>query len=263
MINKKNILIFFLGAISFWAYNKFAYPKVEDKIKPHISTIGIIGAMSEEVNILKDAMLLDTIISRAGMDFYKGKIGSENTIIVKSGIGKVNAAMATQLLIDQFDITSLINTGIAGGINDTLNIADIVIAKSLRYHDFDVSSFGYKLGQIPRMDTSIFYSDRMMMAKILKNGRELHYRIGYGNISSGDIFINDFDKKNRIKNIFNSDAVEMESTAIAHVCYLNNIPFVIVRAISDKSNGEAPKQYKKFEKEAAISSATLILKTLR
>ena len=263
MINKKNILVFFLGAISFWAYNKFAYPKVEDRIKPIVSTVGIIGAMAEEVFILKDAMQLDTIIERAGLEFYKGTIGSKNTVIVKSGIGKVNAAAATQLLIDEFNITSLINTGIAGGINDTLQISDLVIAKSLRYNDFDVTSFGYKLGQIPRMDTSIFYSDRMMMADVLKNGRELNYRIGYGNISTGDVFVNSHDKKIQIRKNFNSDAVEMESAAIAHVCYINKIPFVIVRAISDKSNGEAPKEYKKFEKEAAISSATLILKTLK
>ncbi|MEN8136898.1 MAG: 5'-methylthioadenosine/adenosylhomocysteine nucleosidase [Bacteroidota bacterium] len=260
--NKKYILVFLLGALTFWAYNKFAFPKVEQKIRPQISTTGIIGAMDEEVNILKDSMQVDTVIQKAGMDFYKGKINSKQIIVVKSGIGKVNAAIATQLLIDNFSVSNIINTGVAGGLNDTLNIADIVIAKSLRYHDFDVSSFGYKIGKIPRMDTSVFYSDRMMMANILKNGRGLKYRIGYGDISSGDQFIANEIQKNEIVNLFNSDAVEMESAAIAHVCYLNNIPFVIVRSISDKANGEAPANYSKFENEAAIKSATLILKSI-
>jgi len=259
----KYMLVFLLGALSFWGYNKYAFPEVEQKIKPNKeSVIGIIGAMSEEVEILKDKIDLDTIINLAGMEFCQGQINSKQIVVVKSGIGKVNAAIATQILIDNFSVNSIINTGVAGGLNDNLQISDIIIAKSLRYHDFDVTGFGYNLGDIPRMDTSIFYSDRILMAEILEKGKALDYRILYGNISSGDQFITEKTEKERILNFFNSDAVEMESTAIAQVCYLNKIPFVIVRAISDKANGEAPKKYIEFEKKAAEKSAKLILSFL-
>lgn len=260
----KYMLMFLFGALSFWGYNKYAFPTIEKKIQPNkIAVTGVIGAMYEEINILRDSINIDTIIKIAGMEFHKGNLNSKQVVIVKSGIGKVNASIAAQLLIDKFSANRIINTGIAGGINDTLQIADIIIAKSLRYNDFDVSSFGYKIGDIPRMDTSIFYSDRMMMASILENGRKLGYRISYGNISSGDQFIGSLKQKERISELFSSDAVEMESAAIAHVCYLNEIPFVIVRAISDKANGDAPETYSEFEKDAAKKSALLILATLK
>jgi len=259
----KYILVFLLGAITFWGYNKYAFPNVEHKIQPnkHIVT-GIIGAMDEEVNTLKKTMLLDSVYHIAEMNFYKGKIFNKQVVIVRSGIGKVNAAVATQILIDNFNSNRIINTGVAGGINKKLQIGDIVIAKSLRYNDFDVSAFGYKIGDIPRMDTSIFYSDRMMMANILEKGRKLGYKIYYGNISTGDQFIT-HKQKETISKLFNSDAVEMEGAAIAHVCYINKIPFVIVRAISDNADGESPKIYSEFEKDAAKKSAKLILESLK
>lgn len=259
----KYILVFLLGAITFWGYNKYAFPNVENKIQPNkFRVTGIIGAMKEEVSTLKTKMSLDSIYHIAGLDFHKGKIGAKQVIIVRSGIGKVNASIATQILIDEFSTNEIINTGVAGGLNESLQIGDIVIAKSLRYNDFDVTAFGYKIGDIPRMDTSIFYSDRMMMANILENGRKLGYRISYGNISTGDQFVN-HKQKEFISNTFNSDAVEMEGAAIAHVCYLNKIPFVIVRAISDKANGESPKVYSEFEKSAAEKSANLIMESLK
>ena len=259
----KYILVFLLGAITFWGYNKYTFPDVEKKIQPNKHRVtGIIGAMDEEVDILKKTLALDSVYLIAGLEFYKGKLNTKQVVIVRSGIGKVNASIATQILIDEFSINEIINTGVAGGLNENLKIGDIVIAKSLRYNDFDVTAFGYKIGNIPRMDTSIFYSDRMMMADILENGRKLGYRISYGTISTGDQFVNHKQKEN-ITKLFNSDAVEMEGAAIAHVCYLNNIPFVIVRAISDKADGESPKFYSEFEKEAAAKSAKLILESLK
>ena len=259
----KYILVFLLGAITFWGYNKYTFPTVEKKIQPNKHRVtGIIGAMDEEITTLKNTMSLDSIYHIAGLNFYKGKLNAKQVVIVRSGIGKVNASIATQILIDEFSTNEIINTGVAGGLNSNLEIGDIVIAKSLRYNDFDVSAFGYKIGDIPRMDTSIFYSDRMMMANILENGRKLGYRISYGNISTGDQFITHKQNKT-ITELFNSDAVEMEGAAIAHVCYINKIPFVIVRAISDKANGESPKVYSEFEKEAAAKSAKLIIESLK
>lgn len=259
----KFILVFLLGAITFWGYNKYAFPNVEKRIQPNKYRVtGIIGAMEEEVKTLEDSMTLDSIYNIAGLEFYKGKLNSKQVVIVKSGIGKVNSAVATQILIDRFYANEIINSGVAGGLNKKLQIGDVVIAKSLRYNDFNVTAFGYKIGDIPRMDTSIFYSDRMMMAKILENGRKLGYRISYGNISSGDQFVN-HKQKDRILELFNSDAVEMEGASIAHVCHINKIPFVIVRAISDKADGESPKIYAEFEKEAAKKSAKLIMESLK
>ena len=259
----KYILVFLLGAMTFWGYNKYTFPNIEKKIQPNKHRVtGVIGAMDEEVNLLKNAMTIDSVYNVAGLDFYKGKINTKQVVIVRSGIGKVNAAVATQILIDDFSADEIINTGVAGALNDTLEISDIIIAKSLQYNDFDVSAFGYKIGYIPRMDTSIFYSDRMMMANILEEGRKLGYRISYGTISTGDQFVT-HKQKDAISELFNSDAVEMEGAAIAHVCYLNKIPFVIVRAISDNANGEAPKKYSEFEKEAAKKSAKLIIEILK
>jgi len=259
----KYILVFLIGAITFWGYNKYAFPNIEKKIQPNKHRVtGIIGAMDEEVNILKNSIILDSIYKIAGLDFYYGKLNTKQLVIVRSGIGKVNASIATQILIDKFSANEIINTGVAGGLNENLKIGDIVIAKSLRYNDFDVTAFGYKIGDIPRMDTSIFYSDRMMMANILENGHKLGYSISYGDISTGDQFVN-HKQKETISKLFNSDAVEMEGAAIAHVCYLNKIPFVIVRAISDKADGESPKVYSDFEKSAAEKSAKLIMESLK
>lgn len=259
----KYILVFLLGAITFWGYNKYAFPNVEKKIQPNKHRVtGIIGAMEEEVELLKNAISIDSVYNIAGLEFYKGKLDSKQIVIVRSGIGKVNAAVATQILIDNFDPNEIINTGVAGGLNDTLQISDIVIAKSLLYHDFDVSAFGYKVGAIPQMDTSVFYSDRMMMANILEMGRNLGYRISYGNIATGDQFVN-HNRKGYISETFKSDAVEMEGAAIAHVCYLNKIPFIIVRAISDKADGDSPEKYSEFEKDAAEKSANLIIESLK
>jgi len=261
--NNKYIIVFLIGAMTFWGYNKYAFPSVEKKIQPnkHLVT-GIIGAMDEEVNILKNSIDLDSIYQRAGLFFYAGKLNTKKVVIVRSGIGKVNAAVATQILIDIFHTNKIINTGVAGGLNENLQIGDIVIAKSLRYNDFNVTAFGYKMGDIPRMDTSVFYSDRMMMANILENGRKLGYEISYGDISTGDQFVN-HKQKETISKLFNSDAVEMEGAAIAHVCHLNKVPFVIVRAISDKADGESPKVYSEFEKKAADKSAKLIIASLK
>ncbi|MCK5824054.1 MAG: 5'-methylthioadenosine/adenosylhomocysteine nucleosidase [Ichthyobacteriaceae bacterium] len=258
----KYMFFFILGAFTFWGYNKYAFPEVEKKIKPTKAVVGIIGAMEEEIDILKNSIKLDTVMISSGMNFYLGKVNGRRVAVVRSGIGKVNAAIATQLLIDKYDASVIINTGVAGGLNDTLQIGDIVIAKSLQYHDFDVTIFDYKKGVVPRMDTSVFYSNRILMGEFLNEANKLEYRVGYGKVVSGDQFIADELKKSFIKKYFNADVVEMESAAIAHVCYLSKVPFVVLRSISDKAGGESAKNYSEFEKEAARKSANLVLEYL-
>ena len=261
----KYILVFLLGAITFWGYNKYAFPTVDKRIKSEIvlPTVGVIGAMEIEVNSLKDSMDIDTMINKAGLKFYKGTLGNQKVVLVRSGVGKVNAAMATQFMIDNFSVSSIINTGIAGGVSEGIEVGDVIIAKSVRYNDFDVTKFGYRLGQVPFMDTSIFYSDRIMMSKMLKKSRALGLKSKYGNISSGDRFIADADLRKEVLINFKSDGVEMESAAIAHVCYLNKVAFVIVRTISDGADGNAVENYEEFEKTTANKSAQLTLEYLK
>ncbi len=253
----KYIAFFLLGITSVVVYYKFTHTK-----KTLYEKTGIIGAMSEEVALLKEKMKLDSIYPYAGLNFYVGKLAGQPVVIVKSGIGKVNAAMASQILIDKFSVAKIINTGVAGALNDTLKIADIVIGKSVQYHDFDVTKFGYKKGIIPRMKTSIFKTDKKLREKVLKKGHALRYRISLGKILSGDQFADENQKRN-IKQKMGGDAVEMEGAAIGHICYLNKIPFVIIRAISDKATGEAPKDYELFKQKAASKSANLILESLK
>ena len=255
------IIILLLGIISFLVYHQLNN-RNDGKIGQKVEKTGIIGAMNEEVALLKEKMKLDSIYHYAGLEFYEGKLGGQSVIIVRSGIGKVNAASAAQILIDRFSVNKIINTGVAGALNDTLKIADIVIGKSVQYHDFDVTKFGYKKGIIPRMKTSVFKTDKNLREKVLQKGQELGYRISLGKILSGDQFA-DEKQKRKIKQNMGGDAVEMEGAAIGHVCYLNKIPFVVIRAISDRTTGKAPKDYKLFKQKAAMESAQLILESLK
>lgn len=229
---------------------------------------GIIGAMEEEVLQLKDNMDNPQIVRASGMDFYVGKIHDVDIVVVRSGIGKVNAAMCTQILIDRFLADCIINTGIAGGLNNDIEIGDIVISEDALYHDVDVSVFGYEKGQIPRMDTKVFCADKSLVETALRACKRVNKDISVfvGRIASGDSFISDKARKDFIKKEFLADCVEMEGAAIAHVAYLNNKKFLIVRAISDKADMSANIDYQTFEKKAIEHCFQLtieIIKTLK
>ena len=222
--------------------------------------IGIIGAMDLEVEHLKGEMQISRIVDKAGMEFYTGTLKGVDVVIVRSGIGKVNAGLCAQILADVFQVTHIINTGVAGSLNAKLDIGDILISKDALYHDMDVRIFGYQLGEVPQMGCREFKADKAMIEVAVSSCKEVNpdIHVEVGRILSGDQFISDKAKKETLIADFQGDCTEMEGAAIAHSAYLNKIPFVIIRAISDKAYDSAEMDYPTFEREAAKHSAKLV-----
>ena len=223
--------------------------------------LGIIGAMDEEVEILLEAMAGEAVLEKAGCTFYEGKLEGLHTLIVKCGIGKVNAAMCTQILIDHFGVTHVVNTGIAGSLCAELDIGDLVVSRDAMYHDFDCHAFGYPKGKVPGMPVT-YPADRQLMDLAFAAAESVnpgHTKIG--RVTSGDQFVCEKELKNRIIETTQALCTEMEGTAIAHTAYRNDIPFVIIRAISDKADNSAEMDYPTFERIAAHRCAQ-VTKTL-
>lgn len=199
--------------------------------------IGIIAAEEKEMLAIKEKMNNIEQIQIYNLLFFKGNINNKEYILVQCGVGKVNAARTTQILIDKFEIESIINIGSAGGINENLKIGDIVIGEQLVQHDFDVTAFGREKGYVS--DTGKFFkSDRSLIEQIskkLKNNQQ-KFNVITGTIATGDTFLTNINQKEIIKNEFNCDCIEMEGAAVAQVCTLDNIPFVVIRGISDVPN---------------------------
>ena len=200
--------------------------------------IGIIGAMEEEVKALADMMSGVETATVAGMVFKKGQFKGKDVVVVRSGIGKVNAAVCTQILADRYNVDCVINTGVAGSLKNEINIGDIVISSDAIQHDMDATGFGYKMGVIPRMPVSVFAADRKLIDAARAACSEAVPEIGVfeGRVVSGDQFITDKDTKKRLVETFAAYCTEMEGAAIAQAAYLNSIPFLIIRAISDKAD---------------------------
>lgn len=222
--------------------------------------VGIIGAMDLEVAQLKSQMTLERVVTKASMDFCVGSLNQTEVVIVKCGIGKVNAALCVQILADVFEVTHIINTGVAGSLNAALDIGDILVSKDAIHHDMDVTIFGYQPGEVPQMGFREFKADQAMIDAAVTSCREVNpeLQIRAGRVVSGDQFISSKEVKQRLIADFQGDCAEMEGASIAHAAYLNNIPFVIIRAISDKADDSAEMDYPTFEKEAAKHSAALV-----
>ena len=204
------------------------------------------------------------IIKKASMDFYEGIHAGKNVVVVRSGIGKVNAGICAQILADVFSVDAIINTGIAGSLNKNINIGDIVLSTDVVQHDMDATGFGYRKGQIPQMPVFFFNADdnlRRLAAEVCKEVNP-DIQVFEGRIASGDQFVCDQDVKNRIVSEFSAYATEMEGAAIGQAAYLNEIPFLVVRAISDKADGSAQMDYSEFEKAAVDHSVRLTLNML-
>lgn len=229
-----------------------------------MKTIGIIGAMEVEVAILKEKMEDVRIIKKASMDFYEGIIAGKKVVVVRSGIGKVNAGICAQILADVFSVDAIINTGIAGSLNKNINIGDIVLSTDVVQHDMDATGFGYRKGQIPQMPVFFFNADDNLRRLAAEVCREVNpdIQVFEGRIASGDQFVCDQDVKNQIVSEFSAYATEMEGAAIGQAAYLNEIPFLVVRAISDKADGSAQMDYSEFEKAAVDHSVRLTLNML-
>lgn len=222
--------------------------------------IGIIGAMEEEVEILKDKMVIKEKLEKASMEFCRGILKGKEAVVVRCGIGKVNAGICTQILADTFSVDCIINTGIAGSLQNQIDIGDIVISDTALQHDMDATGFGYKLGEIPRMECSEFPADKRLAGLAEKICREVNPEIKahIGKVVTGDQFISDQSVKNRILEQFSGFCTEMEGAAIAQAAYLNGIPFVIIRAISDKADNSAVMDYPEFEKLAIKHCVNLV-----
>jgi len=222
--------------------------------------IGIIGAMDEEVLQIVNEMEVEKVENKASMTFNMGKLSGKDVVIVRSGIGKVNAAVCTQILVDDFGVDYVINTGIAGSLKSEIDIADIVISDDVLHHDMDASGFGYALGQIPRMETLSFKADGKLIALAKDSCAHVIPQVGVhiGRIVSGDQFISNKEVKDKIISNFSGYCTEMEGAAIAQAAYLNKVPFLILRAISDKADDSATMDYPTFEAQAIKNSVLLI-----
>lgn len=223
--------------------------------------LGIIGAMDEEVLEIKNALKDVTVEAAAGMDFYRGKVNEKEVVVVRSGIGKVNAAVCSQILVDKFGAEAIVNTGIAGSLKAEIDIGDIVLSSDSVQHDVDAAGFGYPAGQIPRMDTFAFPADQKLLKLAEKCCRQVNPDIKtfVGRVVSGDQFISDKEKKQQLIDNFGGFCTEMEGAAIAQVCYLNHIGCLIIRAISDKADDSATVDYPTFEAKAIEHSVKLLL----
>ncbi len=225
-----------------------------------MNKLGIIGAMEEEVARIKEAMTDVTITERASLTFYEGRLQGLSVVVVRSGIGKVNAAICTQQLIDLFGTDAIINTGIAGSLDAAINIGDIVLSTDALQHDVDAVAFGYDVGVIPRMDTSVFVADEALRALAGEVCRDVNPEITVheGRIVTGDQFIAAKEKKDWLTSTFHGMCTEMEGAAIAQTAHNNKVPFLIIRAISDKADDSASEDYPTFEAKAITHTVNLV-----
>lgn len=227
--------------------------------------IGIIGAMEVEVETLKGSMNLKNTVKKASMEFFEGTIGNTEVVVVRSGICKVNAGICVQILVDDFKVTHVINTGAAGSLDAKINIGDIVLSTDVCYHDVDATVFGYKKGEVPQLGTASFTADADLRKKAKEaiNKAVPDIEVFEGRICSGDQFICDQDVKDNIVKEFAGICCEMEGCGIAQACFLNNIPFLIIRAISDKADGSQIVDYPEFEAKAAKDCAAATFELLK
>ena len=225
-----------------------------------MTKLGIIGAMACEVEALKGKMENVTVGNHAGSEYFEGTLEGLPAVVVQCGVGKVNAAMCAQILCSVYGVTHLVNTGIAGSLCADLDIGDLVVSKDAMYHDFEVTAFGYPHGKVPGMDVIAFPADETLMGYAFAAADSVnpgHAKIG--RVASGDQFICGKDQKNKIIEVTQALCTEMEGAAIAQTAYRNGIPFVILRAISDKADDSAEMDYPTFEAMAAEHCAKVTL----
>ncbi len=223
--------------------------------------IGIIGAMEEEISNLKSHMQVEEVQTIAGMSFFKGAVKGIELVLVRSGIGKVNAGICTQILASVYGVDTVINTGIAGSLNADIDIGDIVVSTSLVQYDVDARNFGYKLGEIPRMNIVEFPADKYLIDKTQSafDSLDLGIKLYKGMVATGDKFVSEDSLKAEIISNFHAYCVEMEGAAIAQTAMLNNMACVVIRAISDKADNSADVDYRSFEEKAIENMSKISL----
>lgn len=230
-----------------------------------MNKIGIIVAMEEELEAVLNIMNNIEQKEIYGVNVQIGKIEQKEVVVVKSGVGKVNAARVTQILIDKLNVKSIINIGSAGALNPFLNIGDIIIGEKLIQHDFDITAFDHDKGYITGVGDYIYSNIELIekFKKVANNLKEKNYKIKTGIIATGDIFCTDIEMKNKIYSKFDADCVEMEGAAIAQVCYLDKIPFIVIRSISDSPNGNNEIDFDKYVELASKRCANILKEFLK
>ena len=223
--------------------------------------IGVIGAMETEITLIQESMEITGMDVISGMKFWRGSINGCPVVLVKCGEGKVNAAMAAQTLAACYGVCAIIKTGVAGALDESLNVGDIVISTDAVQHDMDVTPLGYDLGTVPSIGYAAFAADAELIALAAASAEKVaaDSQVLLGRVCSGDQFIAGQKQKQAITQALGGACCEMEGASIAQVCALNKIPFVIIRAISDKADGSADVAYTEFEAEAAKRSAAIVL----
>ena len=225
-----------------------------------MTKLGIIGAMREEVETLVEKLSEVRQQSHAWSTYYEGKLEGLDVVVVQCGVGKVNAAMCAQILCSVYGVTHLVNTGIAGSLNAQLDIGDLVVSRDAMYHDFDCNAFGYPAGKVPGMDVIAFPADEKLMEQAFAAAEAVnpgHTKIG--RVASGDQFVASKALKEKIITVTQALCTEMEGAAIAQTAYRNGIPYVILRAISDKADDSADMDYPTFERIAAHRCAAVVM----
>ena len=249
-----------IGAWSSYLIKGIHIATAREKVVEKTPKIGIIGAMKSEVDDIKAVMKITQQAKKADMEFLEGTLEDKEIVLVQCGMGKVNAGICAQILIGEFSVTHMINIGVAGALHGGLDIGDIVISTDAVQHDFDVEAIGFRKGEIPYTGKVAFEADTNLRQMAVQSVREVLPQIQAveGRICSGDQFVTSQEEKERIIAEFAGYCVEMEGASIAQVCYLNGIPFVILRAMSDKVDGSGHIDFKKFEKEAAKHSCAIV-----
>jgi len=226
--------------------------------------IGIIGAMAQEVVILKDLIDVQRVEKHLHVEFTIGTLHDKEVVLLESGIGKVNVAIATTLLLEKFAIKTVINTGSAGGIKTEAEVGDVVISETVAYHDVDVTGFGYEWGQVPGLP-AVFEADSVLVNKVEEALTKITgARYLKGQIVTGDAFVNRSTQMETIKaNFAYAVALEMEAAAVAQVCHIADVPFVVVRALSDIAGKESHISFNEFLPKAAVISSELVVELVK
>ncbi|MFK4997619.1 5'-methylthioadenosine/S-adenosylhomocysteine nucleosidase [Bacillus sp. N9] len=226
--------------------------------------IAIIGAMEEEVALLREQIENKQTETVAGCEFIAGSFGGKEVVLLRSGIGKVNAAMSTTILMERYKPDMIINTGSAGGYNPKLQVGDLVISTEVRHHDVDVTIFGYEYGQVPQLPAA-FKADTSLIEVALKAASTFEsIQAVQGLIATGDSFMNDPERVEFVRSKFTDlQAVEMEGAAIAQVAHQYNIPFVVIRSLSDIAGKESHLSFDQYLETAAVNSANLVLEIVK
>lgn len=214
--------------------------------------------MASEVEGLKAIMSDLDIKTISTVDFYKGKINGADIVVAQAGVGKVNAALTAQTMILKYDVDTVINIGVAGGIADTLKIGDIVVADRVCEHDMDTTPLGDPAGFITGLDRVYMDCDKKVSDIIMECTNELGYNSVYGTIASGDVFVSTDEERMKIRDIFGGVAAEMEGASIGHVCTMNNVPFAVLRAMSDCANDDSKVDFPTFAAQTAQNSIEII-----